>query len=103
MSLRRASLSFLGHTVTSQGITPAQEKVTAIRKFPKPATEKQLRKFLGMFNFYRRFVPKCAQLLKPLHALITPNRASRNTKIKWTPPTNEAFEACKEALASPPC
>ncbi|ROT72055.1 hypothetical protein C7M84_009592 [Penaeus vannamei] len=95
-----ASLSFLGHTVTSQGITPAQEKVTAIRKFPKPAMEKQLRKFLGMFNFYRRFVPKCAQLLKPLHALITPNRASRNTKIKWTPPTNEAFEACKEALAS---
>lgn len=95
-----ASLSFLGHTVTSQGITPTQEKVTAIRKFPKPATEKQLRKFLGMFNFYRRFVPKCAQLLKPLHALITPNRASRSTKIKWTPPTNEAFEACKEALAS---
>ncbi|ROT72546.1 Gag-Pol polyprotein [Penaeus vannamei] len=88
------------HTVTSQGITPAQEKVTAIRKFPKPATEKQLRKFLGMYNFYRRFVPNCAQLLKPLHALITPNRASRNTKIKWTPPTNEAFEACKEALAS---
>ncbi|ROT61804.1 hypothetical protein C7M84_020379 [Penaeus vannamei] len=95
-----ASISFLGHTVTSQGITPAQEKVTAIRKFPKPATEKQLRKFLEMFNFYRRFVLKCAQLLKPLHALITPNRASRNTKIKWTPPTNEAFEACKEALAS---
>ncbi|ROT82931.1 putative uncharacterized protein K02A2.6-like [Penaeus vannamei] len=48
-----ASLSFLGHTVTPQGITPAQEKVTAIRKFPRPATEKQLRKFLGMFNFYR--------------------------------------------------
>ncbi|ROT84431.1 hypothetical protein C7M84_022380 [Penaeus vannamei] len=95
-----ASFSFLGHTVTSQGINPVQEKVTAIRKFPKPATEKQLRKFLGVFNFYRRFVPKCAQLLKPLHALITPNKASRNAKIKWTPPTNEAFEACKEALAS---
>ncbi|ROT65882.1 reverse transcriptase [Penaeus vannamei] len=95
-----ASLSFLGHTVTPQGITPKQEKVTAIRKFPRPATEKQLRKFLGMFNFYRRFVPRCAQLLKPLHALITPNRASKNTKIKWTSPTNEAFEACKEALAS---
>ncbi|ROT74961.1 hypothetical protein C7M84_006527 [Penaeus vannamei] len=89
-----------GHTVTPQGITPTQEKVTAIRKFPKTATEKQLRKFLGMFNFYRRFVPKCTQLFKPLRALITPNRASRNTKIKWTPPTNEAFEACKEALAS---
>ncbi|ROT61808.1 hypothetical protein C7M84_020383 [Penaeus vannamei] len=94
-----ASLSFLDHTFTSQGITPAQEKVTAIRKFPKSAPEKQLRKFLGMFNFYRRFVPKCAQLLKSLHALIPPNRASRNTKIKWTPPNNEAFEACKEALA----
>ncbi|ROT61807.1 hypothetical protein C7M84_020382 [Penaeus vannamei] len=96
-----ALLSFLGHTVTPQGITPTQEKVTAIKKFPKPAMEKQLRKFLGMFNFYRRFVPKCAQLLKPLHALITPNRASRNTKIKWTPPTNEAFEACKTLLNCP--
>ncbi|ROT84099.1 hypothetical protein C7M84_022719 [Penaeus vannamei] len=48
-----ASLSFLGHTVTPQGITPVQEKVTTIRKFPRPATEKQLQKFLGMFNFYR--------------------------------------------------
>ncbi|ROT72377.1 hypothetical protein C7M84_009229 [Penaeus vannamei] len=95
-----ASLSFLGHTVTLLGIIPAQEKVTTIRKFPKPAMEKQLQKFQGMFNFYRKFVLKCAQLLKPFHVLITPNRASRNTKIKWTPPTNEAFEACKEALAS---
>ncbi|ROT83867.1 hypothetical protein C7M84_022949 [Penaeus vannamei] len=95
-----ASLSFLGHIVTPQGITPAQEKVTAIRKFPRPATEKQLRKFMDMFNFYRRFVPGCAQLLKPLHALITPNRASRNIRIGWTSPTNEAFEACKEGLAS---
>ncbi|ROT67192.1 reverse transcriptase [Penaeus vannamei] len=77
-----------------------QEKVTAIRKFPRPATEKQLRKFLGMFNFYRRFVPGCAQLLKPLHALITPNKASRNTRVEWTSPTNEAFQACKEALAA---
>ncbi|ROT79028.1 hypothetical protein C7M84_002244 [Penaeus vannamei] len=94
-----ASLSFLGHTVTTQGITPAQE-VIAIRKFPRPATEKQLRKFLGMFNFYRRFVPGCAQLLKPLHALVTPNRASRNTRIEWTSPTKEAFQACKEALAT---
>ncbi|ROT78754.1 reverse transcriptase [Penaeus vannamei] len=92
-----ASLSFLGHTVTPQGITPAQEKVTTIRKLPRPATEKQLRKFLGMFNFYRRFVPRCAELFKPIHALITPNRASINTKIEWTSPTNEA---CKEALAS---
>ncbi|ROT82718.1 hypothetical protein C7M84_024114 [Penaeus vannamei] len=95
-----ASLFFLGHTVTPQGITPAQEKVTVIRKFPRPATEKQLQKFLSMFNFYRRFVPGCAQLLKPLHALITPNRASRNTRIEWTSPTNEAFQACKEALAA---
>ncbi|ROT69405.1 integrase core domain protein [Penaeus vannamei] len=53
-----------------------------------------------MFNFYRRFVPGCAQLFKPLHALITPNRASRNARIEWTSPTNEAFQACKEALAA---
>ena len=48
-----ASLSFLGHTVTPQGITPAQEKVTAIRKFPRTATDKQLWKFLGMFNLQK--------------------------------------------------
>ncbi|ROT84127.1 integrase core domain protein [Penaeus vannamei] len=53
-----------------------------------------------MFNFYRRFVPGCAQLLKPLHALIAPNRASRNTRIEWTSPINEAFQACKETLAT---
>ncbi|ROT64311.1 reverse transcriptase [Penaeus vannamei] len=53
-----ASLSFLGHTLTPQGITPAQEKVTAIRKFPRTATDKQLWKFLGMFNLQKTLSPR---------------------------------------------
>lgn len=76
------SLSLLGYTITPHGITPAQEKVTAIREFPRPATERQLLKFLSMFIFYRRFMPKCPRLLQPLHALITPTQASRSARIK---------------------
>ncbi|ROT82924.1 hypothetical protein C7M84_023909 [Penaeus vannamei] len=82
-----ASLSFLGHTVTPQGITPAQEKVIAIRKFPQASDGEAAAEIPG-------------HLLKPLHALITPNKASRNTRVEWTSPTNEAFQACKQALAA---
>ena len=47
------SLNFLGHHVTAQGIQPLTDKVKAIQQFPQPNTQRKLRKYLGMINFYR--------------------------------------------------
>ncbi|GFW60928.1 hypothetical protein TNCV_4871391 [Trichonephila clavipes] len=57
------SLKFLGFQVSSESILPLPDRVNAIPNFPRPNTLMQLRRFLGMFNFYRRFIPKAAHIL----------------------------------------
>lgn len=52
---------FLGYLVSEKGIEPPPERIAVIKDFPKPATKAQLRQFLGMINFYRRFIPGAAQ------------------------------------------
>ncbi|PIK49798.1 gag-pol polyprotein [Apostichopus japonicus] len=66
-----SSLEFLGHHVDSQGIRPLPEKVQAVQDFPAPENLTQLRAFLGLANFYRRFVPHCATLMQPLTDLLS--------------------------------
>jgi len=51
------SLDFLGHHVDCHGICPLEEKVQTIRNFPQPNTQRKLREFLGLVNFYHRFLP----------------------------------------------
>ncbi|XP_037774361.1 uncharacterized protein LOC119570859 [Penaeus monodon] len=80
------------HAITADGITPAQEKVSSIRQFPKPTTKRQLQKYLGMINFFRRFILRCALLLAPLQRLLAPSRSGRGRDITWTSEATEAFE-----------
>nr|VZI48485.1 unnamed protein product [Spirometra erinaceieuropaei] len=65
------SLEFLGHLVDSHGIRPLPSKVAAIRDFPPPTSKRQLQRFLGMVNFYRRFLPNCADTILPLTSLLS--------------------------------
>lgn len=57
---------YLGHTLTESGIRPDVSKLKAITDFPQPRNEKELKSFLGMFGYYRKFVPNFAKLTKPL-------------------------------------
>ncbi len=66
-----AKLDFLGHRINRQGVTPLPQKVQAIRDFPQPKSPCQLRRFIGLVNFYHRFLPHCAELMIPLHALLS--------------------------------
>lgn len=66
-----AELEFLGYKVNSSGIYPLEDRVAVIRNFPCPTTYRKLREFLGLVNFYHRFVPHCAALLQPLHDLLS--------------------------------
>ena len=64
------SLEFLGHNIDRNGILPLMNKVKAIEDFPIPESIRKLREFLGLINFYRRFIPDCAEILQPLTDLL---------------------------------
>ncbi len=91
------SLQFLGHHVDQHGIRPLDTKVHAIQQFPVPGSTKQLREFLGLVNFYRRFIPHCAALTQPL----TDQLAGKPQKVLTLPDAAiAAFESVKLALVN---
>ena len=70
-------LTFLGHHVTAHGIQPLPDKVQVIQQYPQPTTQRKLREFLGLINFYHCFIPNCADILRPLHTLLTTTKAKQ--------------------------
>ena len=91
------SVRFLGHLVDASGIRPLPEKVRAVRDFPRPNTARQLRTFLGMMNFYHRFIPGAASTLSPLHRLA--NQRPSSAALHWSEEDSRAFEDAKAHLA----
>ena len=93
------TLQFLGHQVDSTGIRPLDDKVKAIRDFPQPNSQRKLREFLGLVNFYHWFLPHCAAILQPLNDLLA-GANEKNKTISWTEEATTAFSSIKEALAN---
>lgn len=90
-----SSVEFLGHIVSSDGVRPTPSKVEAITRFPRPTAIKEVQEFLGLINFYGRFVPKAAARLAPLYDII----GSKTKDFAWTDACTTAFEGAKSALA----
>lgn len=90
-----SEIDFLGHHIDKHGVYPLQSKVQAIRDFPKPMTTKGLQEFLGMVNFYHRFVLHAAVLMQPLYQACS----GKAKLVEWTDNMNIAFEKTKQALA----
>ena len=67
----KTQIKFLGHTVMNDGRKPLPAKVDAITAYPAPSTQDDLRHFLGMINFYNRFKPNTAKIMKPLYLATT--------------------------------
>ena len=88
-------IDFLGHRVNEHGVFPLPEKVEAIRTFPKPSTVKGLQEYLGMVNFYHRFVPSAANIMQPLYCTVS----GKGKLVTWTPSMESAFDQSKDALA----
>ncbi|MDA8002237.1 MAG: reverse transcriptase domain-containing protein, partial [Alphaproteobacteria bacterium] len=97
--LGKDQLEFLGHHVDADGIRPLESKVQAIRDFPKPTSQRKLREFLGLVNFYRRFVPHGAAILAPLNGMLSSDQNGASP-LDWSPTTEAAFSDTKEALAN---
>lgn len=89
-------LIYLGHMVNSTGIRPMKERVDAVLNFPAPKTKKDLQSFLGMINYYHRFMPGLASKLQPLHEATK----TKDTLISWNEKCQAAFVAAKSSLSS---
>jgi transposase InsO family protein len=90
-------LLYLGYVVTRDGLEPNPAKVAAIKALPSPADVPELRRFLGMSGYYRRFIKGYAQIAEPLVAL-----SRGNTPWSWTPACSAAFETLRHHLSSAP-
>lgn len=97
--LGKNSVKFLGCFITAEGVRPLPDKVEAIANFPKPETISQLRRFLAMINFYRRFLPHAAKMQIPLNGLLTNCKKNDKRPVDWNGEAEVAFLQCKSALA----
>jgi transposase InsO family protein len=93
----KSELDFLGHRVSAAGIEPLPDRVQAIMDHPEPVTVKDMQNFLGVTNFYRRFVPAAARTNKPLTEALR-GSPRPNTPVTWTAEMRTAFQAAKDAL-----
>ncbi|GFW50181.1 transposon Tf2-6 polyprotein [Trichonephila clavipes] len=93
-------LIFLGHFITPDGIKPLPDKVQAVLDYKQPETVGCLRKFLGLFNFYRRFLPKAAEQQYLLSEFLKGSKGKNDSKpLNWSSEAITAFQRCKQALA----
>ena len=86
-------VEYLGYKIDALGIHPTNAKLEAIKKAPAPKDVSQLKAYLGLLNFYRKFIPKAATLLEPLNKLLRSKE-----KWRWDKDQEEAFEKSKAAL-----
>ena len=89
------SVSFLGHRIDAAGIHPLNDKLQAIVQAPAPTNVPELRSFLGLINYYGKFIPNAATLLAPLNRLLR-----KDAKWRWSLECASSFDAAKKALSS---
>jgi hypothetical protein len=90
-------VKYLGHIIRNNTITPLKDNLTAIKDFPTPITQKNVRQFLGKINFYGKYVPNISIILDPLHSLLR-----KGQKFIWSGECQNSFETIKQLLCSKP-
>lgn len=94
-SLFQTEVIFLGHIVSESGIATNPEKISAVKNWVTPTNSKEVKSFLGLCSYYRRFVKDFAKIARPLHKV-----SEKHAKFQWTPECQQSFETLKEALVS---
>jgi len=94
------SVKFLGFSLSEDGLKPLKNKVAVIKDYPLPKTLQQLRRFLGIVNFYRKFQKNAASVMEPLNKLLSGEKRPSKTPIEWTDITKRSFEKSKSLLAN---
>lgn len=91
----QASCVYLGHRLDAEGIHPTTEKLQAVQQAPAPTSVSELRSYLGMVNYYHKFLKNLSAVLAPLHQLL-----QKGTSWHWGSPQKRAFEQSKALLQS---
>ncbi|KAK9746925.1 hypothetical protein QE152_g5732 [Popillia japonica] len=93
----RKEVAYLGHIITKDGVKPNPDKINAIRKYPLPKTRTEIKSFLGLVGYYRKFIKDFAKLTKPLTKCL-----KKGVKIIIDDEYKKAFENCKNILMNKP-
>ena len=96
-SFLKRHMQYLGHIVSGEGITPLPEKLNSIQKMLPAKTPKEIKQFLGLIGYYRKFVPRFSDLARPLNAL-----TRKDVEFEWTLMCQESFELLKTSLMTHP-
>ena len=96
-SFFKKHIQYLGHLVSEKGFEPLPEKLESIRKMPAPRTAKEVKQFLGLIGYYRKFIPRFADISRPLTKL-----SRHNVVFDWTDQCSKAFNHLRELLMEYP-
>lgn len=91
----RREVAYLGHIITNEGVKPNPERVEAIVNYPVPTNVKELKSFLGLIGYYRRFIENFSKITRCLTNLL-----KKNVTFNWTSTQQEAFQTLKNHLMS---
>jgi hypothetical protein len=90
-------ISYLGYVISDQGVSTDPMKISAVVQWPTPSSAKELRSFLGLAGYYRKFVKNFGVISKPLTELL-----KKNVVFAWTSVHDKSFSALKKSLISAP-
>ena len=94
----KQQITYLGHVISIKGIEPDGNKLAAVTAYPTPRNSKEVKQFIGLSNYYRRFIPHYAEVAEPLHRIL--RKTSKN--FNWTAECDISFSLLKAKLTSPP-
>ena len=93
----KSEVEFLGYVISGTGVSTDPKKIKSIKEWPVPQCVKDVQRFVGLCNYYRRFVENFADIAKPLHQL-----TRKNVQFKWTNECNKSFLELKKRLTTSP-
>ena len=93
----KSEIHNLGHLISPEGISPLPNKLDSRKHMPVPNSAKEIKQFLGLTGYYRKFVPRFADISRPLTTL-----TKKDMKFEWTSVCQKSFELLKEALCGEP-
>lgn len=98
-SFNQASIPFLGHVISKEGLRPSPDHLIAIAEAPRPTDMVALRSFLGLTSWFNKFLPNYATVVEPLRQML---RANAQTPLQWSKETVESFDTLKRMLLQSP-
>ena len=93
-SFLKRHIQYLGHIVSGDGIKPVPEKLSSIQQIPLPYTPKEVKQFLGLVGYYRKFIPRYADIVRPLNVL-----TRKDTEFEWSDICQRSFDLLKAMVS----